>query len=373
MRAEIKRWHVGLLAVALAACSPVAASSPDAAARASYSTGDHAIAVDNQVAEPAVAAPNQAAISDASNERVVAQELAAAEYPTSGRGLHDAVPDGKGWVWYTDQAGGTMGGLNPTTGETVNVPLGQRSAPHGIILGPDGAAWITDGGQNAIVRVDLDTLAVSPYPLPGARADLNTATFDRRGILWYTGQAGYIGRLNPADGVITQVQAPRGRGPYGIATAPDGTVYFASLAGSYLGRVDNDDGAVIALDPPTPNAGVRRVWADSRGRLWVSEYNAGQVGRYDPATGEWQEWRLPGSNSPRPYGIYVDHQDKIWLSDHALGGPGGNNTLVHFDPDTETFTTVASPNPLRLAQLGGVPGEVWGVDRNRQTAVVVRY
>jgi virginiamycin B lyase len=294
------------------------------------------------------------------------------EYPAPGRGLHDAVPDGTGWVWYTAQREGAMGGIKPSTGETVLVPLGANSAPHGIILGPDGGMWITDGGQNAIVRVDPATLAVQVYQLPGPRADLNTAAFDGSGILWFTGQAGYVGRLDPSEGTVRQFEAPRGRGPYGIAATPDGTVYFASLAGSYLGRIDGDDGTVTVLDPPTPNAGVRRVWSDSRGRLWISEYNVGQLGRYDPATGEWAEWRLPGDR-PRPYAVYVDERDHVWLSDHALGGGGGSNTLLHFDPSTETFTTIAGSAPLRVAQLGGVPGEVWGVDRDRQHVVVVRY
>jgi virginiamycin B lyase len=158
-----------------------------------------------------------------------------------------------------------------------------------------------------------------------------------------------------------------------MATAPDGTVYFASLAGGYLGRIDNDEGAITVLDPPTPNAGVRRVWVDSRNIVWVSEYNAGQLGRYDPTTGSWTEWRLPG-DQPRPYAIYVDSRDEIWLSDHLLGnGTGGSDTLVHFDPRTETFTTVTSAAPLRVAQLGGIPGEVWGADRGRGQVVVVRY
>lgn len=29
-------------------------------------------------------------------------------------------------------------------------------------------------------------------------------------------------------------EAPRGRGPYGICTAPDESVYYASLAGNHL-------------------------------------------------------------------------------------------------------------------------------------------
>ena len=40
------------------------------------------------------------------------------------------------------------------------------SAPHGVIVGPDRAAWITDGGQNAIARVDPATKAVKLFPLP---------------------------------------------------------------------------------------------------------------------------------------------------------------------------------------------------------------
>ena len=59
-----------------------------------------------------------------------------------------------------------LGWLNPTSGEVREIPLGTRSAPHGVIVGPDGAAWVTDGGQNAIVRVDPLTNEVRLFPLP---------------------------------------------------------------------------------------------------------------------------------------------------------------------------------------------------------------
>ena len=55
-------------------------------------------------------------------------------------------------VWYTAQASGELGKLNTTTGETSHIFLGEGSAPHGVIAGPDGAPWITDGGLNAIVQ-----------------------------------------------------------------------------------------------------------------------------------------------------------------------------------------------------------------------------
>jgi streptogramin lyase len=102
--------------------------------------------------------------------------------------------------------------------------LGAGSAPHGVIVGPDGAPWITDGGLNAIVRVDPATEAVQAFPLPAGSgyANLNTATFDGQGTLWFTGQSGVYGRLDPAVGQVEVFEAPGGRGPYGIATTPAG-------------------------------------------------------------------------------------------------------------------------------------------------------
>ena len=81
------------------------------------------------------------------------------------------------------------------------------------------------------------------WPLPEARGyvNLNTATFDKQGRIWFTGQNGIYGRLDPKSGAMQVWDAPRGRGPYGITTTPDGAVYYASLAGSHIARVDRRD------------------------------------------------------------------------------------------------------------------------------------
>lgn len=288
---------------------------------------------------------------------------------------HDVAPAADGTsVWYTGQGTGVLGLLDPATGESEQVPLGAGAAPHGVIVGPDGAAWVTDGGLNAIVRVDAETFAVETFPLPadGGSANLNTAVFDGDGVLWFTGQGGIIGRLDrptraPAGGEVEVWPAPRGQGPYGIAATADG-VSFVSLAGGYLGQIEETAAGVqiTELDPPTAGAGPRRVWGDSAGVLWVSEWISGQVGRYDPATGEWREWPLPGA-APQAYAVYVDERDDIWLSDF------GANALVRFDPDTETFASVPLPDQgAAVRQIHGRPGEVWGAESGADKLVVVR-
>lgn len=291
------------------------------------------------------------------------------EYPVpAGSHPHDVAPARDGGVWYTAQPEGELGWLDPATGRTRQVKLGEGSAPHGVIVGPDGAPWITDGGLNAIVRVAPAGQRIRQYPLPAARrnANLNTAVFDRVGNLWFTGQSGIYGRLTPSTGQVQVWDAPRGPGPYGITTTPAGDVYFASLAGSYIARIDLKTGSPSVLQPPTPGQGARRVWSDSRGRIWVSEWNAGNVAMYDPAAGRWREWRLPGPE-PHPYAVYVDEHDMVWLSDW------GANALVRFDPTGGAFTVVPLPTPAAgVRQILGRPGEVWAAESGGDKLVVVR-
>jgi virginiamycin B lyase len=285
-----------------------------------------------------------------------------------GAAPHDVAPAHDGTVWFTSQAAGELGRLDPRTGRIRRVPLGAGSAPHGVIVGPDRAAWVTDGGLNAIVRVDHRSLRVRRFPLPRDRpaANLNTATFDRRGRLWFTGQAGIYGRLDPRSGRMRVFDAPRGPGPYGIATTPAGGVWYASLAGSHIARIDTASGRARLFEPPTKGQGARRVWSDSQGRLWVSEWNAGKLAAYNPRTKRWREWRLPGAN-PQPYAVYVDDADLVWVTDF------GANALVRFDPTRRRFETFRLRSArANVRQLLGRAGEVWGAESGTDRLVVAK-
>jgi virginiamycin B lyase len=290
------------------------------------------------------------------------------EYPVArGQGPHDVAPARDGGVWYTAQLSGELGWLDPKFGVMKAIRLGSGSSPHGVIVGPDGAPWVTDSGLNAIVRVDPVTQEVKRFPLPAGRpnANLNTATFDRDGrTLWFTGQSGVFGRLDTQGGAMAVFDAPRGAGPYGIAACPDGEVYFASLAGSYIGRIVKETGGAVVLVPPTVGQGARRVWCDSKSRVWVSEWNAGQLARYDGTA--WKEWKLPGER-PMAYAVFVDDADVVWIADW------GANSFARFDPATETFVVRPHPSPnANVRQLLGRHGEVWGAMSGQDKLVVAR-
>ena len=337
------------------------------------------------VSSPLVSSSQEALNPNTTFTNLNNQNITLREYPVPvGSRPHDVAPSTstsmlyvtnnntknllKDIVWYTAQASGELGKLNTTTGETSHIFLGEGSAPHGVIVGPDGAPWITDGGLNAIVRVDPYTQNVTVYPLPQGvgYANLNTATFDNNGTLWFTGQSGIYGRLFPSTGAIEIFAAPKGAGPYGITTTPNGSVYYASLAGSYVGLINTITGQVTVLEPPTPDQGARRVWSDSDGNIWVSEWNAGKLAMYNPQIDTWKEWKLPGNN-PKPYAVYVDTKDKVWISDF------GSNSLYRFDPANQSFKKFDIPSPIaNVRQILGVEGEVWAAESGTDRLLMIK-
>jgi virginiamycin B lyase len=287
-------------------------------------------------------------------------------------GIHDVAPAPDGGVWFSAQRSGHLGWFDPRSGKTELVALGAGSSPHGVIQGPDKAAWLTDGGQNAIVRVSWPERDVRVFKLPEGTpyANLNTCAFGGDGDCWFTGQAGVVGKVVLKTGTVTVKDAPRGRGPYGICATPRGDVWWCSLAGSFIAQIDLKSGESRIVEPPTKGQGARRVWSDSQGRIWVSEWNSGQVSMHDPrariASGLWKAWKLPG-DGPRTYAVYVDDKDMVWLSDF------GANAVLRFDPQSERFDSWKHPREAAsVRQILGRPGQVWLPESGTEHISVMR-
>jgi virginiamycin B lyase len=96
----------------------------------------------------------------------------------------------------------------------------------------------------------------------------------------------------------------------------------------------------------------------------VSYWNTGQVARYDPATRTWREWKLPGD--AHAYSVWVDESDRVWLTDWSA------NAIVKFDPATEKFQRFESNRShAGVRQMLGRPGEAWGAESGNDRLVMV--
>ncbi len=214
----------------------------------------------------------------------IAQPAPVPTYFPVVRGAHPhdvaASREPGGPVYYTAQATGKLGILDPATGKVEEVALGRqlraarrhrrprrRAVDHRWRPERDRARRSEDARGQA---VGASVVGVERQP---QHADVRSA-----GRVWFTGQSGYYGRVDPASGDVKVWRAPRGRGPYGITTTPSGDVYYASLAGNHIARIDVETGEATVIEPPTRDQGARRVWSDSQGNIWVEllEYRAGR-------------------------------------------------------------------------------------------------
>jgi virginiamycin B lyase len=89
---------------------------------------------------------------------------------------------------------------------------------------------------------------------------------------------------------------------------------------------------------PNPDSRPRRIAIASDDAVWYADYSRGYLGRLDTRTGQVTEWPSPSGRKSQPYGIVTIH-DVIWYSESAVRP----NTMVRFDPKTETFQTWIVP------------------------------
>jgi len=105
-------------------------------------------------------------------------------------------------------------------------------------------------------------------------------------------------------------------------------------------------------DVPTSNSAPLAVTVDKNGIVWFTESNASKLGRFDPSTQTFTEYKVPGVGDM--WGITTDPQGNIWLTQYSLKGsvnpggaiePGGIGRLIRFNPQNANFTTVSVPTP----------------------------
>ena len=74
------------------------------------------------------------------------------------------------------------------------------------------------------------------------------------------------------------------------------------------------------------------------GIIWFDEFNAGKMGRFDPATQTFKEYTLPGPD-PTPYALGFDAEGYLWYNSHDM------DVIGRFDPKTGKVVEYPFPHP----------------------------
>src|SRR6266850_2146555 len=263
--------------------------------------------------------------------------------PTPGSRPHDPLVAPDGSLWYTGQFANVLGRLDPHTGQINEYRLKTPNAgPHGLAADKDGNIWYTSNFKAHISKLNPTTGDVTEYPMPDPAArDPHTPIFDHQGILWFTVQGGnMVGRLIPQTGEVTLVASPTPKSrPYGMVVNSQGIPFFVEFGSHKIASIEPHTMAIREYVLPNVETRPRRIAISSDDVLWYSDYARGYLGRFDPATGQAREWPSPGGPQSQPYGIYAV-RDVLWYSEAGVKP----NTVVRFDPKTETFQTWAIPS-----------------------------
>ena len=267
------------------------------------------------------------------------------EVPTPKSRPHDPAVAPDGSLWYTGQGANKIGRLDPKTGEFKEFALKTpNSGPHGLTADKDGNIWFTAISGGYVGKLNPKTGEIAEYrPQNGAEIDPHTPVFDHDGILWFTNeQTNYIGRLDPKTGKMTLASVPTQHAvPYGIVILPNNTPLFCEFGTNKLGSIDPQTMKVREYTLPAEGARPRRIALAPDGTVYYTDYARGYLGHFDPTTGKLlNEWASPGGAQSKPYGIAVTSDGQVWYSESGVSP----NTLVHFDPKSENFSTKPIPS-----------------------------
>jgi virginiamycin B lyase len=273
-------------------------------------------------------------------ERIVFKEW---QTPTLGSRSRDPIQAADGTIWYAGQWSNLIGRINPATGEMKEYPLPANAMPHTVTLDAKGNVWYAGNKNATIGYLDPRTGKITEFKMPDPAAkDPHSMVFDRKGILWFTMQlSNRVGRLDPATGEIKIVEmtAPKSR-PYGIKISPvDGAPWFACNGRPCIVRIDPATMDLTEVKVPGEKATVRRLDFERDGTIWYVNSGEGRLGRYNPRTGDIKEWPSPSGPRSHPYAIVVLN-GIIWYNESGQRP----DTLVRFDPKTETFQSWAIPS-----------------------------
>jgi virginiamycin B lyase len=267
------------------------------------------------------------------------------EVPTAKSRPHDPALAPDGSLWYTGQGANKLGRLDPKTGEFKEYPLKTpRSGPHGLVADKDGNIWFTAISAGYIGKLDPKTGEITEYrPSGGAEIDPHTPVFDHDGILWFTNQeTNFLGRLDPGTGKMTLAKSPTPHAvPYGIVVLQNNAPLFCEFGTNKLATIDPKTMTIREYTLPNASARPRRIALAPDGTIYYTDYARGYLGHFDPTSGKLlKEWPSPGGADSEPYGIAITDDGEVWYSESGVTP----NTVVRFDPKSESFSTKAIPS-----------------------------
>jgi len=152
---------------------------------------------------------------------------------------------------------------------------------------------------------------------------------------------------------MPEVPLPDGSEPLGVATGPDGNLWFVLAGSNAVGRITTS-GVVTQFAIPTANSAPAALAAGADANLWFTELDANKIGRIT-TSGVVTEFPIPTPGS-QPAEITAGPDGAVWFNELAANNIGRITTAGII-----TEFPVPTPNafPEGAEIVAGLDGNLW--------------
>ena len=273
--------------------------------------------------------------------------------------------DATGHVFVANRGGNTILELDAQL-NLVDTRFADQglSGPEGLAIGPDGAIWIADSGNNRIVSFDTQGALRTTIPtIDSYGFYIESVYLDAQGTLYASGLSGPIARYKSDGSVLPDALAGATFGPLGGAKL---TFNLHVLVSDYGGvgngvrEYDRESDAVLRTFG-TDLGFQEDVVVDGADRVFVTHFDGDEIVVFDAQRAELMRFSTPASEAVplvNPSGIALTSDCRI-----VVAGFGSNRIYEWRHHGTEppeyvrslAFDGLTLPESIAVAGLA-LPG-----------------
>lgn len=267
------------------------------------------------------------------------------------------APDGR--LWYIDPIGGgdnrgALGVYNPEDNSSRQFVIPDEGIPSGLAMDNNGSIWMPIVQANKVAKFEPASESFSSYDIPTPASRPAGIASDRQGNIWFAEAAGYIAKIDPVTGNITEY-APSSslytlEEPTAIFPDPRSyNIYIADHSGSTILVFNSLLGTFREYPSVNENGLPFGMAMDNYGNLWFAEHTIDRMGVIDPRTGQGAEAKIPIAGSTIQW-ITADDRGRIWFA--AQRGSAVGSITITAKPATAPPPDEGQGNG---SAAGGIP------------------
>jgi virginiamycin B lyase len=269
---------------------------------------------------PAALAQGEPALPDGPHKKLI--ELACLQCHRANTILRTAGYDKHGWHHLIDAM------------IDLPEPLASRAINYMATNFPE-----TKDRRPVLVPGDIE-ISIKEWTVPTLGQRPRDPLQMRDGTIWWAGMWGsLIGRLDPETGEMKEFRLDPEARPHSVINDPEGNIWYTGNGNGTVGMLSPETGEIKVYPMPDPAARDPHTPIFTRdGALWFTLQNSNMLGRLVPDSGEIRLIALPTEDA-RPYGIKADSKDSLWIAYR------GANKIANVDPKTWEVREYPTPAP----------------------------